>query len=80
MLAAADEQELLVLSLKQAHAEGKIDGHDPELGIAGEMAVQWIDDEDEEQVDMQDENRCDGHWDLSHPDDRMVPLCPKDAT
>ncbi len=45
-LLAADNQKLLVLSLKQVDTDGQVQIHAPELDLARVIAVEGIDDED----------------------------------
>ncbi len=80
LLTPTDEEQLLILGLKETNADGQIDGHDPELGVAGEIAIQRIDDEHDDQVNMEDEDGSDGHWNLPHANDGVVALPPQDAT
>lgn len=56
-LLAADNQQLLVLSLKQANTNGQVQTHAPELNLAGVCAVQGIDDENHEQEHVKGQQR-----------------------
>lgn len=48
VLLSADNEKLLILSLKQADTDWKIDGHDPEFQTAGESTVERVDDENDD--------------------------------
>ena len=54
ILLPADDEKLLILSLKQADTDGEVDGHDPELNTTREGAVERVDDKDDDEVDMKD--------------------------
>lgn len=56
-LLAADNQELLILSLKQSNANGQVQIHAPEFDLAGVRAVHGINDEDHEQVYVEGQKR-----------------------
>ena len=54
-LLATDKKQLLILGLKQANANGKINIHDPELHLTRKCAVQSVHYHDDDQVDVQDQ-------------------------
>ena len=76
LLATADEKQLLILSLEKANANRQVGGHDPELGVAREVAIQRIDNEDDDKIDMENKNGGDGHGDIPHADDGVISLLP----
>lgn len=55
VLIGADDQQLLVLSLEQADPNRQVQRHDPELDTARVGAVECVEHEDHEQIDMEDE-------------------------
>ena len=80
ILTLADYEQLLVLGLKEANANGKIDGHDPKLGRAWKRAIQWIHQEDHEQVYVEDQNRRQGEVDLAHSNSWHMSIRPDKST
>ena len=53
----ADDEELLVLSLEQADTDRQVDAHGPELHVARVAAVEVVDHEDHEEVNVKDKDR-----------------------
>ena len=67
ILLLADNEELLILGLKQADTDGKVNRHDPEFQAAGESTVERVDEEDEDQVHMEYQYRQQRQRYLAHP-------------
>ena len=70
---------MLVLCLKQSDTDGQVDGHDPELDVAGIVPVQTVGDKDHEEVNMKDQKRRDGDPNVAHLDDRVLTVGPNDG-
>lgn len=73
----ADQEQDLVLRLKQANADGKIDGHDPELGCTWKETVPWIDEKDDDDIDVEHKDGGDGESRASHVDDWVIAPLPE---
>lgn len=56
VLLSADNEELLILSLKQTNTDGKINRHDPEFQATRERPIKRVNYEDDDQVDMEHQN------------------------
>ena len=53
-----------------------VQGHDPVFGGTRKASVQWVQQEDRDEIEMQYENRQQGEPDLPHLDDRIVSMIP----
>ena len=76
VLLAADDEKLLILRLEKPNADGQVKRHCPEFNSARKVAVERIDHEDHEEIDMQNQNRHQSEADLAHLDDWMIAMQP----
>ena len=79
-LCSTHKEKLLVLSLKESHPERQIQGHDPVFDIARENAIERIDHEDHEDIDMKDHDGRKDQTDLPHLDNGVFTQAPKPGT
>jgi len=77
-LLTTDNEQLLVLSLEQANADGQVEIHAPEFHLTRECAVEGVDDHDHESKDMQSEEGKQQERDIPHLDDGMAPVEPEE--
>ena len=76
-LFAADNDELLVLSLPKTNTNWQVQAHGPELNVARPASVHCVDGEVHEAEDMDDQDRQKHETDLSHFDNGVVTLEPE---
>lgn len=76
-LFAADDDELLVLSLPQANTNWQVQTHGPEFNVARPASVHGVDGEVHEAEDVDNQDRQKHEADLSHFDNGVVTLEPE---
>ena len=71
-LSAADNEQLLILSLEQTDANWKVDIHNPEFHLTRKGTIKGVDDHDHEGENVQEYEGGKHKWDVPHLDDRMT--------
>lgn len=79
-LLAADEKELLVLCLEESDAYGKINGHDPELNVAGIISIERVRHQHEEEIHVKDQEGRECEADVAHANNGVLAVIPDNAT
>ncbi|KAI9716814.1 MAG: hypothetical protein M1812_005154 [Candelaria pacifica] len=77
LLAATQTEQLHVLSLEQSDTEWKVNAHNPELKGARELPVDWVDQENDAEVDMNHQQRGDDKRRVSNANEGQVAIVVK---
>ena len=67
-------EKLSVAGLVESDSQRQVDAHDPVLGSAWEDALQDVDDETQNEIDMQSRDCAEGERNVSDPEVGQLPI------